>query len=109
MPHFMVQEMLRHDVESASRYPMSILEFKLISGGICRNESQRDDGLDAQLSYTVLSSIQNMLAAPLQKSLSQTEKTYIHSLIDAVSSDMENGQVIAGGMFPLLIAQKASE
>ena len=105
----MLEEFLKHDTEhvtQTSELPVSIVQFNLLPGGICRDLGLTEDSVNRRFSETVLESVKLLLAAPLKKSLSDREKVYIHRLIDAVAADMKDSAIIAGGIFPFLIAQK---
>jgi len=124
MPHFMLQEILKHSSQHVSEGhelptdPVSIFHFNLLPGGICRNEELRNDLVNKRFSETVLESVKLLLAAPLNAStgeaqdgsapsVSSEEKDRINRLMGAVASLMRSDDIIAGGLFPHLIAQKA--
>ncbi|KAL6709932.1 hypothetical protein ACN47E_000717 [Coniothyrium glycines] len=105
-PHFMLQEFLKYSAEGAAHTTMSILDFKLRAGGACRDGTRRHEDSNKQFSNIVMSSIQRMLAASLERSLSGTETAYIHCLVNAVAKDAANENIVAGATLPYLLAQR---
>jgi hypothetical protein len=126
MPHFMLRELLGQQPQpqlpaNASEHQddsISILSFSLIPGGICRDAQSRDDAVNRRLSGTILESVRLLLAASLNHngkndatgtivSPSGEDTVSIRYLMEAIALSMERSDVIAGGTFPHLVAQKA--
>ena len=124
MPHFMLRELLQRPTQQDTGKspftpdPISILHFNLVPGGICRDAKQRSDKLNIRFSETVLESVKLLLASPLNGtsrekeskaalSLTDTKKVKIQRLIDSVDSIIQSNEIIAGGIFPYLVAQKS--
>ncbi|KAH7394356.1 hypothetical protein BKA66DRAFT_567306 [Pyrenochaeta sp. MPI-SDFR-AT-0127] len=119
MPQFMLRELIK---PGSDYHPdtMSIINFNLLPGGICRNTDLRSDPVNKRLSETVLESVKLLLAASLEENrqesvtgltqrISNEERDKTKNLMDAIASSIEVGEVIAGGVFPHLVAQKPAE
>jgi hypothetical protein len=123
MPHFMLRELLAQRLQPAGNESehqddlISILNFGLIPGGICRNLQAKDDLVNKRLSTTVLESVRLLLAASFDHHredsgdgatirLSDEDRVSTSKLLEAIASSVEREDVIAGGFFPHLIAQK---
>ena len=112
MPHFMLRELLQQEPTEVGD-PVSILHFNLVPGGICRDLKLRTSTLNRRFSETILESVKLLLAAPLNepeatRSLNKDQEEKIRRLMDAVATIIKSDEIIAGGIFPHLIAQKAS-
>jgi hypothetical protein len=123
MPQFMLRELLAQQPQPPAgsfeylNDMISILSFSLVPGGICRDLQARDDVVNRRLSATILESIRLLLAASLNQNredgaaevtmrLHEQDQISTRELIEAIAVSMECNEIIAGGVFPLLIARK---
>lgn len=114
----MLQELLRHSARDSTEEPLlheesiSILHFNLLPGGICRNPELLTDALNRRFSETVLESVKLLLTPALEQThpdqpVTEEQKGKIVRLRDAIASAIKSGEVIAGGIFPQVVAKKA--
>ena len=93
--------------------PIEILHFNLLPGGICRDPALKSDPLNRRFSETVLESIKVALVGLVLQGNSicsddaVAEGSRICRLVDTIDASKRSANIIAGGMFPHLIARRS--
>lgn len=96
---------------------IDILQFNLLPGGVSRNTALKNDNWNRRFSETILESVraalaglllQNVDSVPDKKDTSSAAdiKTVRH-LFNAIDASKQSPEIIAAGMFPLLVARRS--
>lgn len=103
------------------REELEITNFNLLPGGISRASQSQNNALDQRFSETVLESMKLALNSSLIRKMSQVpeesrgRKSSMHhngltetqKLMDFIDNTRESGEIMMGGHFPQIIAQKS--
>ena len=101
---------------------MTIINFNLLPGGVSRESLSQDASLNERFSDIVLESVKLLLKASLVRKNSQapqdprageggtgqSEQIKIQMLMDTIDEARNSNGIKMGGVFPQLIAQKAT-